>query len=94
MCLVKDGPAPPLLTLILVGTGGRGTTANAPRGAKENSVKYIFTKKFFDSSAIDQSGIVDAAVRELDQCWTNQADEGESDGHGNGSKRRRSNTAY
>jgi len=38
-------------------------------------MKYIFTKRFFDLSAIDQSGIVDAALRDLDQCWLSQADE-------------------
>ena len=38
-------------------------------------MKYIFTKRFFDLSAIDQSGIVDAALRDLDQCWTSEEGE-------------------
>jgi hypothetical protein len=38
-------------------------------------MKYIFTKQFFRLSAIDQSGIVDAAMRDLDQCWLSQEDE-------------------
>lgn len=38
-------------------------------------MKYIFTKRFFELSAIDQSGIVDAVLRDLDQCWLSQEDE-------------------
>ena len=39
-------------------------------------MKYIFTKKLFDLSEIDQAAVVDAAVRELDQCWASKEDEG------------------
>ena len=38
-------------------------------------MQRIFTKRFFDLSAIDQAAVVDAAVRDLHGCWASEEDE-------------------
>jgi hypothetical protein len=37
-------------------------------------MKKIFAKRFFELSAGDQAGIVDAALRDLNQCWASEED--------------------
>jgi hypothetical protein len=65
---------------MLTGDGGCGPvevigTANAPDGQRRKKMKYIFTKRFFDLSVIDQSRSVDAVLREVDQCWLSEQDQ-------------------
>jgi hypothetical protein len=37
-------------------------------------MKKIFTKRFFDLSALDKAKIVDAALQDLDQNWVSEED--------------------
>jgi hypothetical protein len=54
---------------------GRGDRDNnRPGGAKDNGMRRLFTKRFFDLSASEQAGIVDGTLRDLNQHWLSEED--------------------
>jgi hypothetical protein len=67
----KDSLVPPPATDTSVAAGRASHTFHS---IKENEMKKLFTKNFFRLSESDQAAVVDAVLRDLNQCWANEQD--------------------